>query len=460
MLTLTTQQLAARLDGQLHGADVVFHGMSHDTRLIEPGGLFLALAGAHSDGHDHLERAAAAGAAAALVSQPVSAAISAKLPCVQVSNVLQAMGQVARWWRDQLDVVVIAITGSNGKTTVKEMIAAMLSAVAPTLATQGNYNNEIGVPLTLSRLNPSHRYAVIEMGCARPGDIHYLATLASPDVAVVTNAQAAHLEGLGSVTGVAQTKGELFSALPAHGTAIINADDPHAELWLDLAAHCKTLRFGVNHAQAEVRGRFDKAHDTGEGGDEKPISVIDLPSGTVQFHAALPGRHNLINACAALAVMEALQLDSQVGAEALSRLSSMSGRLAMRPHAQGWTVIDDSYNANPGSMRAGIEVLTNLPGEPWMVMGDMLELGDDAPTLHAELGAFAAQQGVKKLFCLGPNSAAAAQAFGPGGEHFADHQALLAALKSRLTAGVNCLIKGSRGMAMERIVAGLEEEGA
>jgi len=460
MLTLTTQQLAAHLDGSLQGADVVFHGMSHDTRLIEPGGLFLALPGAYSDGHDHLERAAAAGAAAALISQPVSAAITAKLPCVQVSDVLQAMGQVARWWRDQLDVVVIAVTGSNGKTTVKEMIAAMLSAMAPTLATQGNYNNEIGVPLTLSRLNPSHRYAVIEMGCARPGDIHYLATLASPEVAVVTNAQAAHLEGLGSVTGVARTKGELFSALPAHGTAIINAEDPHAELWLDLAAHCKTLRFGLSHAQAEVRGWYANTQGEGEADDKAAISVIDLPSGTVQFRAALPGRHNLINACAALAVIEALQLDSQVGADALSRLSSMPGRLALRQNAAGWTVIDDSYNANPGSMRAGIEVLTALTGEPWLVMGDMLELGDEATTLHAELGAFAAAQGVKQLFCLGPNSAAAAQAFGLGGEHFADHQALLTALKARLHPGVNCLIKGSRGMAMERIVAGLEEEGA
>jgi UDP-N-acetylmuramoyl-tripeptide--D-alanyl-D-alanine ligase len=457
MMTLTAGQLAQRFNGQLHGADVEFRGMSHDTRLIEPGNLFAALPGAHSDGHDHLEQAASAGAAAALVSQPVSEQISAKLACVQVSDVLQAMGQAARWWRDQLDVVVIGVTGSNGKTTVKEMIAAMLSRVAPTLATRGNYNNEIGVPLTLSRLHPDHRYAVIEMGCARPGDIHYLATLASPDLAVVTNAQAAHLEGLGSVTGVARTKGELFSALPAHGTAIINADDPHVELWLDLAAHCKTLRFGLDEHQAEVHGYFaEPSEGTSELG--QPSSVIVLPSGTVRVQAALPGRHNLMNACAALAVIEALQLDTQAAAEVLSQMPSMAGRFKRHQHAEGWMVIDDSYNANPGSMRAGMAVLTDMSGEPWMVLGDMLELGDDASLLHAELGAFAAQQGIKQLFCLGPNSAAAAQAFGPGAQHYSDHAALVADLKERLMPGVNCLVKGSRGMAMERIVEGLLEE--
>jgi UDP-N-acetylmuramoyl-tripeptide--D-alanyl-D-alanine ligase len=228
---------------------------------------------------------------------------------------------------------------------------------------------------------------------------------------------------------------------------------------LDLAAHCKTLRFAIDDPQAEVRGRFAEPSD-GASERDRPRSVIDLPSGTVRVQAALPGRHNLMNACAALAVIEALQLDTQAAAEVLSDMPSMAGRFKTHQHAHGWTIIDDSYNANPGSMRAGMAVLTEMPGEPWMVLGDMLELGEDAGLLHAELGVFAAQQGIKRLFCLGPHSAAAAESFGPGAQHFSDHAALLADLKVRLTPGVNCLIKGSRGMAMERIVEGLLEEDA
>ncbi|MFU8832564.1 MAG: UDP-N-acetylmuramoyl-tripeptide--D-alanyl-D-alanine ligase, partial [Wenzhouxiangella sp.] len=372
----------------------------------------------------------------ALVSRP----IDHPLPQVQVADTLIAMGLVAAGWRRRLDITVIGITGSNGKTTVKEMITAILSARAPTLSTQGNYNNEIGLPLTLSRLNTSHRYAVLEMGASRSGDIRYLADLARPHIGVVTNAAPAHLEGFGSLEGVARTKGEMFAALPADGMAVINSDDNFHGLWQDMAAHCRSVSFGLGE-QADFRGVALNG-----------AARIEAPAGTVDLNLNLPGKHNLLNALAATAVGTHLGLSLTDIAAALNHLQSLPGRFQTHHHRSGACLIDDSYNANPASLYAGLQVAVNLAGECWLVMGDMAELGPESRKLHAEMGRNARDLGVRRLFAIGPSSRATVDAFGSGGEHFESHEELIEALDDALHSGVNCLVKGSRSMRMERIV--------
>ncbi len=432
-------EIAALTGGQLLGDDVEIIGMSHDSRLVEPGQLFVALPGEHSDGHRHIPAARKAGAAAALISE----AVETDLPRVRVDNVLRAMGRIASAWRMRLDITVIGVTGSNGKTTVKEMLAAIFSARAPTLATGGNYNNEIGLPLTLARLDETHRYAVMEMGASRAGDIRYLADLARPDAGVVTNAAPAHLEGFGSLEGVARTKGELFQALPENGVAAINADDRFAPLWRDLAAHCCCLGFGLGEA-ADVRAQLING-----------IARLATPWGEAKLRLNLPGRHNLVNALAALAIAGPLDVPLDEAIRALVSLKSLPGRLQIHELDQGWRLLDDTYNANPASLRAGLQVLADLDGEGWLVLGDMAELGPESEVLHAEMGQAARDMGVRRLFAVGPISQAAAQAFGEGAHHFENHQALKEALDKALHPGVNCLIKGSRSMAMERVVQAL-----
>ncbi len=442
MMRVELTTIADWAGGRLRGESVAVAGMIHDSRLVQPGMLFVALTGERVDGHDYLDAAAERGAAAALVTRPVEHA----LPQVIVDDAVTAMGRIAAGLRRQLGLTVIGITGSNGKTTVKEMITAILAGTAPTLATAGNYNNEIGLPLTLARLTPEHRYAVLEMGAGKPGDIAYLAELAAPDVAVVTNAGPAHLERLGTVEGVARTKGALFEALKPDGVAVINADDDYAGLWADMAGHCRRLRFGLSE-NADIRGQALNG------------SVrIDTPAGSIETALALPGRHNLMNALAATAVAVALDIPLARIGQALAGLRSLPGRLHMQRHPSGWQMIDDTYNANPASLYAGLQVLTGLEGEPWLVLGDMAELGPDSVKLHREMGRNAADLGVKRLFAVGPASAASVAAFGAGAQHFETHDALQSALKGALHERVNCLVKGSRSMAMEQVVNALLRE--
>jgi UDP-N-acetylmuramoyl-tripeptide--D-alanyl-D-alanine ligase len=436
MMRMRLGDVATLTGGRLIGADGEIAGMIHDSRSVRPGNLFAALPGGHCDGHDFVDQAAAAGAGAALVTRELDVELSQIL----VPDVLTAMGQVAAGWRRQLDLTVIGVTGSNGKTTVKEMITAILSEQAPTLATRGNYNNEIGLPLTLSRLDASHRYAVLEMGASRPGDIRYLASLARPDIGVLTNAASAHLEGFGSLEGVARTKGELFQSLPEKGMAVINTDDAYYSLWRELSEHCQHLGFGFSD-QADVRGRML------DGGAQ-----ITTPAGSVDLRLKLPGRHNLMNAMAAMAVATHLGIPPAQSAAALAKLQSLPGRFQVHHNAAGWCLIDDTYNANPASLYAGLVVLANMSGEAWLVLGDMAELGPDSEKLHAEMGRSAVDLGVRRLFCIGQASQASAAAFGPGALHFESHAALCEALAEALAPGVNCLVKGSRSMAMERVV--------
>ncbi|MEE4331636.1 MAG: UDP-N-acetylmuramoyl-tripeptide--D-alanyl-D-alanine ligase [Wenzhouxiangella sp.] len=443
-MRLQLSEIARVVDGQRQQEDVVVEGMTHDSRRIEPGMLFVALAGERVDGHDYLEAAAARGAAAALVSRPGNP----DLPQVVVADTRLAMGRAAAAWRDRIDPTVVGVTGSNGKTTVKEMVRSILATRGPTLATQGNYNNEIGLPLTMSRLAAGDRFAVLEMGCGQPGDIRYLAGLARPEVGVITNAGPAHLERLGSIEGVARTKGELFEALPDHGCAVINADDRFADFWRERAGATPQLSFGLERPA-------DISATARDGAVE-----ISTPAGCFVATLRLPGRHNLMNALAATAVGVALEIELDAIAEGLGALRALPGRLEPHRHPDGWTLIDDTYNANPASLYAGLQVLTAMDGEPWLVLGDMAELGADSEKLHAEMGQSAGDLGIRRLFSIGRASRASSLAFGKHGRHFESHQALIEALAQALHPGVNCLVKGSRSMTMERVVQSLLGEGA
>ncbi|TVS10247.1 MAG: UDP-N-acetylmuramoyl-tripeptide--D-alanyl-D-alanine ligase [Wenzhouxiangella sp.] len=435
-MRLSLKQLAGVAEARHIGADVDIRGLGHDSRAVKPGDLFVALPGERVDGHEFVAQACRRGAAAALVQ----AAVEADCPQLVVSDPRLAMGRIAAHWRARLPVRLVGVTGSNGKTTVKEMTAAVLGQAGSTWSTQGNYNNEIGLPLTLAALRPDHRFAVLEMGAARPGDIRYLAEMAQPQVAVVTNAGPAHLETMGNIEGVARTKGEIFTALPDDGVAIINADDRFAAFWRELAGDRRIITFGTDTA-ADVRGLIDQGQVS-----------IRIGNDSHRFRPALPGHHNLLNALAAMAVNQAFDLPAEPALRALECVTGLPGRLQLKHHAAGWALIDDTYNANPASLYAGLQVLADLGGERWLVLGDMAELGPDSDKLHAEMGQAAADLGVRRLFCVGSASRSSCRAFGDGGQHFQTHAALIEALCRDLHGGVNCLVKGSRSMAMERVV--------
>jgi UDP-N-acetylmuramoyl-tripeptide--D-alanyl-D-alanine ligase len=344
---------------------------------------------------------------------------------------------------------LLAITGSNGKTTVKEMLAAILSAHAgedAVLATRGNLNNDIGMPLTLLKLRAQHRYAVIEMGMNHPGEIEYLTHLAHPDVVLVNNASGAHLEGLGSVEGVARAKGEIFAGLKSGGTAVINADDGHAGLWRTLADKHRIFDFGLEHAAA-MKGVWQVQ---GFGG----LLRAHTPVGELQVVLQVPGEHNARNALGAATAALAAHVPLETIARALESFGGVIGRLQRKQAQQGATLIDDTYNANPASMHAALEVLAQAAGKRIFVLGDMGELGDDAAQFHREIGIAARELGIEQLYALGELSKQAVAEFGEGAKHFTDVEGLLTALKDELDAQTTVLVKGSRFMKMERVVQG------
>ncbi|MEM7054059.1 MAG: UDP-N-acetylmuramoyl-tripeptide--D-alanyl-D-alanine ligase [Pseudomonadota bacterium] len=456
MIEFSFNQAAQIVNGRLHAAVNAkqrFVGMTHDSRQAGNENLYAALPGERVDGHDFVGAAAQAGASLALVQYPVEADISQ----LEVDDVLTAMGQLAAAWREALDVDVVGITGSNGKTTVKNMLAAIVNrhltsrsvASDALLATPGNYNNEIGLPLTLATLSDQHQFAILEMGCAKPGDIRYLAELARPAVGVVTNASAAHLKGLGSVEGVAETKGEMFEALSADDSAVINRDDRFFDVWLNRARPARVLSFGL-HDEADVRLDDD--------------GYVQTPLGNFALNLKLPGRHNQLNALAATAAAIALGIGLDAISAGLDQAHAEPGRLQQRPQPDGWLLIDDSYNANPASMRAAIDVLAEQAGARWLVIGDMAELADQAQDEHAAIGKAAREAGLDRLFAFGPLAAISTQAFGTGGQAFEKIETLIGELQSSIQAhlpqSLTCLIKGSRSMRMERVVAALNEHGA
>ncbi|HEY0634541.1 MAG TPA: UDP-N-acetylmuramoyl-tripeptide--D-alanyl-D-alanine ligase [Gammaproteobacteria bacterium] len=444
-ISATFAQAATWVNGRLLGRDGSFHGAGSDSRSIAMGMLFIALRGPNHDGHDHVAAAAACGAAAALVERELPVPI----PQIIVTDTHAALGLLGAAWRQRLGLPLVAITGSNGKTTVKEMTAAILSRAGTTLATRGNLNNDIGVPLTLMRLDESYRYGVIEMGANHPGEIAYLTNLVRPQVAVITNAGAAHLEGFGSIEGVARAKGEIYSGLAAEGCAVINADDAHAELWRTLAANCRVLSFGIDKP-ADVSAQW-------QGDVHGSRLQLSTPAGQADVKLALPGRHNVLNALAATAAALAMGVGLDAVVAGLQGLAPVGGRMQIRQGLHGATIIDDSYNANPVSLRAGIDVLAACQGRRYLALGDMGELGADTERHHAEAGTYARQVGIDGLYATGPLSRLAVEAFGERGYHFADQQQLISALKPELDAGVTVLVKGSRSSRMEWVVAGLTE---
>jgi UDP-N-acetylmuramoyl-tripeptide--D-alanyl-D-alanine ligase len=446
---MTLQNIADVLHGVLSGADVQVTSVDTDSRRIQPGQLFVALTGEKFDGHDFLPQVAAQGAVAALVSHPVDTA----LPTVQVSDTRLAMGQLAAHWRQQLGLPLIAVTGSNGKTTTKEMIAAIMQVhvggADKVLATAGNFNNDIGMPLTLLRLRAEHRCAVIEMGMNHLGEIDYLTRLARPDVAVINNAGTAHIGELGSRENIAKAKGEIFAGLADNGIAVINADSEFADYWRSLNTSHQVLTFGLSD-HADVRGEII-AHE--------PVSTFKLhyQGASITLTLPVPGAHNIMNAMAAAAASLAAGATLQEIAQGLQNFAGVKGRLQLKTAANGANVIDDTYNANPDSMKAALDVLQNYRQRTWFVMGDMGELGSDAEDMHAMVGRYAKEHGINNMCALGTHTQAAVQAFGSHGQHFDSLEALVIALKNNIAADDVVLVKGSRFMQMERVVNALVE---
>ncbi len=454
MIGFTLSELARALPAEHIGADARITGVDTDSRTVAPGRLFVALRGPRFDGHDFLEAAAERGASGALVAQRTSAA----LPCLRVADTRLGLGRLGALWRQRSGARLVAVTGSNGKTTVKEMLASILSQTAPTLATQGNLNNDIGVPITLCRLQ-EEAFAVIEMGANHPGEIGYLSRLARPQVAVLNNAGRAHLEGFGSVRAVARAKAEILEGLAPDGVFVFNADDPHAPLWRELAGDRPVLTFGVQRP-ADVSSPPGALELDWNGGAFHSAFPVQTPAGVFNVRLALIGEHNRMNALAAVAAAHALGVGPQAMIEGLARLRPVKGRLTPRRAPEDVLVVDDSYNANPESVRMAVEVLCRAPGRKLLVLGDLGELGAGAEGLHRELGLLARSRGVDLFFTCGRLSRAAAEAFGDGARHFDAQESLVAALRARLRPHDTVLVKGSRAAAMERVVEALcGEEG-
>lgn len=439
-------QVARATRGMLHGADAAFTRINTDTRTLTAGELFVALQGERFDGHDFIDTAVERGAAGAVVARPVQE----RLPEVRVADTRLALGDYAQSWREQFDIPVIGVTGSNGKTTVKQLLASIMASKGETLATHGNLNNDIGVPLTLLELRTKHSAAVIEMGANHLGEIRYLARLARPTVGVVTNAGPAHLEGFGDLDGVARAKGELFEELQDGGTAVINTDDNYADFWRELAAPRRLLTFGL-----DTKADFSLPTESLELTATGSRFCLQTPDGDVDIALHLPGRHNVRNALAAAAAAWAAGAQREHITRGLVASEGIAGRLRLLRGTHGGQLVDDTYNANPASLRVALDWLHGMNMPVVLVLGDMKELGPHSTELHADCGRYARTAGVVRLYGLGEFSRHAVQAFGPPGVHCATPEILLQQLQADLTPDSTVLVKGSRGMRMERIVAAL-----
>lgn len=467
--SMSLSECVSALHGSLSGDDVRISGVSIDTRTLLPGDLYIAIQGEQFNGHDFVEAAQKAGALAVMTHEDVNATISV----LRVADTQIALGQLAKLWTQRFQIPTIAITGSNGKTTVKEIVATILRQLGPVLATKGNLNNEIGVPLTLLEMRQDHLYAVIEMGANHAGEITRLVEIAEPDVAIVNNVGTAHLEGFGSVEGIACAKSEIFSTLSKNGYAVINADDAFADVMRQAAVDCRTIEFGLT-SEADVQGV------PGAGLNIRSLGKVLSP----RFQ--LPGDHNGMNALAAVAAVQCLDVQPVTIVRGLENVRAVPGRLEKKSGAQGALVIDDSYNANPDSTQSAVNVLAKYSGTRYLVLGDMAELGPDAKSLHARVGAYAKKHGVDGLWTTGSLALHAQKGFTvspqlavsltggiaaksdaaqknsaegsslvSAGAHFADQESLIQDIRKYLTSDVTVLVKGSRSARMECVVKGL-----
>jgi UDP-N-acetylmuramoyl-tripeptide--D-alanyl-D-alanine ligase len=436
------------LDATCHGEDVLFKGCSTDSRDIHKGELFIALHGEFYDGHDFVEQARSQGANAVLVERT----LQLDLPMIVVDNTRKAMGKLAGHWRSNFKIPLIAITGSNGKTTVKEMLMAILSQHTQVHATRGNLNNDIGVPLTLFSLGKQHVYAIIEMGANHPGEISWLSRMSNPTVALITQCAPAHLEGFGNIDGVAKAKAEIFEGLSKDGIAVINADDSYADFWCGKVSEHDRINFALD-ANADVTAD-NIQHDSATGSTS---FLLITPNGRIEIMLSLPGRHNVLNALAAAACAVVLELPLTDIKQGLERMSAINGRMQWKKGICQSCVIDDTYNANPHSLLAALDVLKNIPTKRWLVLGDMGELGTGAEQHHESAGRYARDKGVERLFTIGQLSRHATETFGDGACHYDTIDQLSEVIRKEVTGNLTILVKGSRAMHLERVVNVLVE---
>jgi UDP-N-acetylmuramoyl-tripeptide--D-alanyl-D-alanine ligase len=450
---MSLSELAQAVNGTQSGKDAFFSGVSIDGRAIKSGDLYVAIKGERFDGHDFIQQASQAGAIGSLVEQTELT----NSPSVSVEETRLALGMLGKYWRQRFNFPVVAITGSNGKTTVKELTTAVLARRYNTLATAGNLNNELGVPLTLLKLRTEHQAAVIEMGANHPGEIAYLANLVLPDIGVVTNAGAAHLEGFGDLQGVANAKGELFTALPNAATAILNRDDEFYSTWKSLTGDRQILSFGLSE-QADVRANSIETKHTTQGicsqfqlEYEDQLQIVNLP---------LTGLHNIVNGLAAAAVGIAVGMTLTEIADGLASVAPVAGRLQTLRGIQNSILVNDSYNANPSSFEAALQAIQDFGTERWCVLGDFGELGEQHSLLHKQLAQQAKKYGITRIFATGELTQLTVAEFGDGATFYNSQDALITALKKQLNKGIVVLVKGSRAQKLENIVEAITDESA
>lgn len=446
MIRLHLSELVDAMDAVLIGNDVEFSGCSTDSRSTGYEQLFVALTGENFDGHEFVSHAIERGAIAVMTERK----LAVNIPQILVSDARKALGELAALWRSRFDIPVVAVTGSNGKTTVKEMLASIFSREGKVLATHGNLNNDIGVPLTLFNLSDDHHYAVIEMGANHTTEIAWLSQIAAPYVGVITQCAPAHLEGFGSIENVALAKGEIFTSLQREGVAVINADDAFAGLWEDMADGRQILHFGLD-SRAEVRAEI--LPPSGTYGNTR-FRLISAEK-SIEVQLKLLGRHNVMNALAASACAFAVGIPLHVIRDGLEAMMPVCGRLQQRPGTHNSLLLDDSYNANPVSLKSALDVLVEFPGRHWLVLGDMGELGDQSEEYHRLAGRMAREKNIDRLYTLGELTLDTHTAFGENGRHYDEADSLIENLSEELAEDVTVLIKGSRAMHLEYVVSSL-----
>ncbi|MSR16186.1 MAG: UDP-N-acetylmuramoyl-tripeptide--D-alanyl-D-alanine ligase [Methylococcaceae bacterium] len=447
-MKMKLSEIAACVNGKLIGKDVLANGVSIDTRTLQTGQIYVAIVGQLFDGHDFVELTEKAGAIAVLTHKK----LETNLPQIIVSDTHLALAELAGAWREKMDLNIIGVTGSNGKTTIKEMLAAILSVNNSVLFTQGNLNNDIGVPLTLLKISPEHRYAVIEMGANHAGEIAYTSRFVNADVVIITNVGAAHLEGFGDVNGVARAKGEIIETLNLNGVAILNADDAFFDYWKNVADSRKIITFGLSK-NANVRAEnIDIKIE-----NHQFVTRFDLKIGGSEIKINLPlaGNHNVLNALAATAATLALDIPLVQIKQGLETMSPVKGRLQLLRGRLGSTLINDTYNANTSSLKAALNVLEKCDGEHWVILGAFGELGDDTERLHFEMGETLKNHGIKRLFAVGELTKQTIAAFGENAQHFSSQTELLETITNLLKGNETILIKGSRLQRMENITTAL-----
>jgi len=447
-MEMLLNEIANATHGTLMGEDLTITAASIDTRTLKKGDLYIAIKGEKFDGHTFVEKAAIAGAKAILVEQETTVS----LPQIIVKDSHLALAEFAAAWKEKANVTTVGITGSNGKTTVKEMIAGILNINSSVLFTQGNLNNDIGVPLTLLKLQQENKYAVIEMGANHAGEIEYSSHYAKPDVAVITNVGAAHIEGFGSLQGVAKAKGEIIAGLDNNGTAALNKDDAFYPVWQAIAGDRKIRTFGIQNdaditAQELVSG-IDK-------GSFFTQFVLLTETDKIAVKLKLAGQHNVMNALAATVCCLSVGINLQQIKQGLEEISPVTGRLQSLLGIQDSLVIDDSYNANPDSFKVALDVLKQCKGDQWVILGALGEMGTKSEAIHKELGKLIKSKNVARVLAIGSDAEFSVQEFGKGATFFKSHEQLITALKSEMKGGEAILIKGSRAQKMEKVVAAL-----